>query len=116
MTDTKERAHRNTCPALLAWDIPGACNCDRPYLRAPRESRAKRKIRLALAGRGYKPREIVWNGSWVPIDFGADGGFSVDGFGAFASADEFVGWIADDENFAAFERDTEFMRDEDGAA
>lgn len=24
------RTHRADCPGLAAWDIPGACNCDRP--------------------------------------------------------------------------------------
>jgi hypothetical protein len=26
----QERTHRQSCPAWDAWDVPGACNCDRP--------------------------------------------------------------------------------------
>jgi hypothetical protein len=29
------RTHRDDCPAWTAWDISGACTCDRPILRVP---------------------------------------------------------------------------------
>lgn len=81
----------------------------------PSETPARRKIRAALQALGYEPKEIVWNGAWSPVDFGADGGFSVDGFGAFASADECIEWMSDPENFACFKADTEWMRDGDAS-
>ena len=37
------RRHRKNCPALQAWDIPGACNCD-----YPRASRLKSILWLYL--------------------------------------------------------------------
>lgn len=72
----------------------------------PRDTPARRKIRVALRALGYEPREIKWEGPWVPVDFGSDGGFSVDGFGSFSSAADFVQWVGDPGNFATFVEDT----------
>jgi hypothetical protein len=70
-----------------------------------RETPARRKIRAALRALGYEPRSIEWNGAWVLVDWGSDGGFSVDGFGSFASADDFVDWINQPGNFDVFASD-----------
>jgi hypothetical protein len=42
------RHHRKNCPALQAWDIPGACNCD--YPRVP-QTRTEAIAQAVLAER-----------------------------------------------------------------
>ena len=32
MTVKCEHEHRKNCPGLQAWDIPEACDCDRPLV------------------------------------------------------------------------------------
>jgi hypothetical protein len=71
-----------------------------------RETPARQKIRTALRALGYEARAIEWNGPWVPVDFGSDGGFSIDGFGSFSSADDFIQWVREPHNLATLRADT----------
>ena len=82
----------------------------------PTESKAKQKILATLNALGYAPRSIEWTGPFSLVDFGSDGGFSVDGFGSFASADDFVAWINEPENFETFKGDTAYLNDSDADA
>lgn len=79
-----------------------------------RDTPARRRIRSALRELGYEPRTIDWNGPWVPVDFGSDGGFSVDDFGSFWSADDFIGWVRDPRNLATLrQHQRDYYRDDE---
>lgn len=47
---TPERGHRADCPGLAAWDIPEACNCDRPTVD---EILAEHECQFYATGHGW---------------------------------------------------------------